>query len=415
MRRNGCWAAAVVAVAGVIAAGCGSSGASKSSDDGQVTLYSSLPLQGGSKSATEPMVNAIKLAVQQHGGKAGKFKLKYVSLDDSNAQAGTWTPELVSQNARTAVRDKSTIAYLGEYNSGATAVSLPILNQGKVPQTGVNSAVGLTQSGPGAQPGEPAKYYPTGVRTFVRGTPSDAIQAAALATLMQQSGCQKAAIANDQDTYGAGLAGGVVRAAKGIGVNVVSNTGIEPKAPNYRGLAGKYADQGVDCFLFTGVTANNAVQVFKDVSAAVPSAKLFGDDGLPDPAFYDPKQGGLPADVSAKVLLTVPTVPPEAYPPAARAFFKAYHDAYGADPGTYAIYTYEATNLVIDAVAAAGDKGNDRAAVLKELFATKDRDSVLGKYSITATGDTTNRAEGVYGIKDAALVYKSTITARGGS
>lgn len=361
------------------------------------------------------MVNAINLAVKQHGGRAGRFHLKYVSLDDSNAQAGTWTPELVSQNARTAVRNKSTIAYLGEYNSGATAVSLPILNQGKVPQTGVNSAVGLTQSGPGSQPGEPAKYYPTGVRTFVRGTPSDAIQAAALATLMQEEKCGKVAIANDHDTYGQGLADGVVQAAKGIGLPVASNTGIDPKAPNYRAMAGRYASEGVDCFLFTGVTANNAVQVFKDVSAAIPNAKLFGDDGLPDPAFFDPKQGGLPAPVAEKVLLTVPTVPESAYPPAAKEFFKAYKAAYGNAPGTYAIYTYEAANLIIDAITAAGDKGNDRDAVLKQLFATKDRDSVLGRYSITKTGDTTNRAEGVYGIKDAQLDYKRTITAKGGS
>jgi branched-chain amino acid transport system substrate-binding protein len=172
-----------------VAQGCGSGdsgGAAKAG--GELTIYSSLPLQGPSKAATEPMVNAIKLALRQRHGRAGRFKVKYVALDDSTAQAANWTPELVSANARKAIGDKSTIAYLGEYNSGATAVSLPLLNEAGIPQTGVNSAVGLTQSGPGAQPGEPDKYYPTGKRTFVRGTPSDAIQAAALATLMKDEG-----------------------------------------------------------------------------------------------------------------------------------------------------------------------------------------------------------------------------------
>ena len=35
------------------------------------------------------MVNGIKLALEQAGGKAGNITVKYVSLDDSTAQAGT--------------------------------------------------------------------------------------------------------------------------------------------------------------------------------------------------------------------------------------------------------------------------------------------------------------------------------------
>jgi branched-chain amino acid transport system substrate-binding protein len=200
-----------------------------------------------------------------------------------------------------------------------------------------------------------------------------------------------------------------------VALNVVASTGIDSKAANYRALASRFAAQGVDCFLFTGVTANNAVQLFKDMSAGLPKAKLFGPDGLPDASFYDPAQGGLPPSVARKVLLTVPTVPESAYPPAGKRFFDDYRAAYGNEPGTYAIYAYEAASLVLDAIAAAGDKGNDRQAVLEQLFATKDRKSVLGTYSIEPTGDTTNRNEGVYAIEDAKLVYRRTITARGAS
>ena len=35
------------------------------------------------------MVNGIKLALEQDGGKAGETTIKYTSLDDSTAQAGT--------------------------------------------------------------------------------------------------------------------------------------------------------------------------------------------------------------------------------------------------------------------------------------------------------------------------------------
>ena len=80
------------------------------------------------------MVNGIKLALEQAGGKAGDITIKYESLDDSTAQAGKWTPEATSANARKAAQDDTTAVYIGEFNSGASAVSIPILNEAGVPQ-----------------------------------------------------------------------------------------------------------------------------------------------------------------------------------------------------------------------------------------------------------------------------------------
>ena len=99
-----------------------------------VTVYSSLPLQGASRPQTTAMVNGIKLALEQVGGKAGDITVKYQSLDDSTAQAGSWTPEAVSANARKAAQDDTTAVYIGEFNSGGSAVSIPILNEAGVPQ-----------------------------------------------------------------------------------------------------------------------------------------------------------------------------------------------------------------------------------------------------------------------------------------
>ena len=106
------------------------------------------------------------------GGKLGKYTIKYVSLDDSTAQnPGTGTGP-AAQNARKAVQDKSTIVYLGEFNSGASTISIPILNQAGIPQISPsNTDVGLTTNDPGAEPGEPQKYYPTGKRTYARVVP----------------------------------------------------------------------------------------------------------------------------------------------------------------------------------------------------------------------------------------------------
>src|SRR3954463_12785864 len=113
----------------------GSSGGGDTGGGGKsLTIYSSLPLQGASRPQTTALVNGIKLALDQAGGKAGDFTIKYQSLDDSTAQAGSWTPERTQPNARKAAGDKSTAVYLGEFNSGASAVSIPILNEAGVPQ-----------------------------------------------------------------------------------------------------------------------------------------------------------------------------------------------------------------------------------------------------------------------------------------
>jgi ABC-type branched-subunit amino acid transport system substrate-binding protein len=174
---------------------------------GTVNVYSSLPLQGAQRLQTTAMVNGIKLALEQHDGKAGKLEVKYTSLDDSTAQAGTWIPEATSANARKVAQDDSAIAYIGEFNSGASAISIPILNEVPVAQISPsNTAVGLTSGEPGADKGEPDKYYPTGERHYLRIVPKDTIQGAALATVMKQDGCTSAYILNDKEVYGAGLA-----------------------------------------------------------------------------------------------------------------------------------------------------------------------------------------------------------------
>ena len=80
------------------------------------------------------MVQGIELALKQAGNKAGNITVKYESLDDSTAQAGTWTPEATSANARKVAQDDKAVAYIGEFNSGASAISMPILNEAGVPQ-----------------------------------------------------------------------------------------------------------------------------------------------------------------------------------------------------------------------------------------------------------------------------------------
>src|SRR3954449_5355633 len=366
-------AAVLAAIVGVAACGGGDD---KSSDEGgggrtSLTIYSSLPLQGDSRPQSEDVVNGEKMALEEAGGKVGKFTIKYSSLDDSTAATGKWDPGQTSADARKAAQDPSTIAYLGEFNSGGSAISIPIMNEANTLQISPsNTYVGLTRA-EGADKGEPDKYYPAGKRTFGRVVPADHIQAAAQVTYQKDQGCKKTYILNDKEVYGKAIAGQVQNIAKAQGLAIAGNDGIDTKAANFRSLATKIKSSGADCMFFGGITQNKGVQVFKDVAAANPTMKLFGPDGVAESAFSTK----LGSSVEKNTYITNPTLDPKLYPPAAQDFFSKFKQKFGNDPQPYAIYGYEAMKVALLAIQNAGDKGNDRQAVIDAFFKIKDRDS----------------------------------------
>jgi branched-chain amino acid transport system substrate-binding protein len=385
-------------------------GSTGSSDAGStsLTIYSSLPLQGDSRPQSVSVNNGEKLALEKAGGKAGKFTINYKTLDDATAAAGKWDPGATSADARKAAQDKSTIAYLGEFNSGASAISIPILNEAGILQISPsNTAVGLTRS-QGADKGEPDKYYPSGKRTFGRVVPADHIQAAAQVTYQKDNGCTKLYVLNDKEVYGKGLADQVVTIGKAQGLTVLANDGIDPKAANYRALAGKVKGAGADCIFFGGITQNNAVQLWKDLNASMPSAKLFGPDGVAESAFSE-KIG---SKAEKATFITNPTLDPKLYPQSGQDFFKEYEAKFGKVPEPYAIYGYEAMSIALQAIQNAGDKGNDRQAVIDAFYQIKDRESVLGKYSIDENGDTTLSDYGGNRIEGGKLTFDKVIKAQ---
>lgn len=393
--------------------GGGSTGASVSGKT--LTIYSSLPLQGASRTNSEALVDGIKLALKQANNKAGQFTIKYQSLDDSTAQTGKWDPGQTSSDARKAAQDSSTILYIGEFNSGASAISIPILNRAGIGQISpANTAVGLTSNAAGASPGEPEKYYPTGKRTYVRVVPKDTVQAAAVATVMKTDGCKKPYILNDKEVYGQGLATNTTDALKSQGIPTLGNDGWDSQAANYRSVASKLAGKGVDCVFMSGIVDNNGVQLTKDLAAGIPNAKIYAPDGFCESGWVSPKEGGVPTSLDSRLQCTVATLSPNNYPPAGKKFFSNYEAAYGkGNLNPYAIYGYEAMSLGLDAIKRAGANGNNRQDVINQLFATKDRQSVLGTYSIDKNGDTTVTDYGLYKVKNGQIVFSRVIKPQG--
>ena len=82
-----------------------------------------------------------------------------------------------------------------------------------------------------------------------------------------------------------------------------------------------------------------------------------------------------------------------------------------ASPDPYSIYGYEDMKLVLDTIAGLGANGNNKADVLKALFATTSRSSVLGTYGFDKNGDTTLKAYGLYKVgSDGEPVFYKSVT-----
>jgi branched-chain amino acid transport system substrate-binding protein len=69
---------------------------------------------------------------------------------------------------------------------------------------------------------------------------------------------------------------------------------------------------------------------------------------------------------------------------------------------SFDLYGFEAMALILDAIQEGGD---DRAAVARIARATKDRDSVLGRYSIDEHGHTTSTAYGRFAVAGGEIVW----------
>ncbi|MBI2774244.1 MAG: branched-chain amino acid ABC transporter substrate-binding protein [Chloroflexi bacterium] len=371
---------ALALLVGACGGGAGGGGASTAKT---VKIISSLPMTGASRTQTVEIVNSIKMAIDET--KITNVTVQFEALDDATAAKGSWDAAQEAENARKAINDKSVVAYIGTYNSGAAKVSIPLLNQaGLVMVSPANTYPGLTKPGKG-EANEPGTYYPSGKRNYARVVPADDIQGAVAAQWAKDNGAKRVYIVHDTQLYGKGVADVFRAKAKELGLAEGGYEGAD-KADNYRALANKIKDSGSDLVFYGGIVDNNPAVLLKDLKAVVPSIQFMGPDGINCSEFL--KQAGPAAD--AKTFSTFGGVPPEKYTGKAAEWLKNYDAKFqNKNPNPYAIYGYEAAKVVLAAINKAGDKADDRATVLANVMGTKDYDGVLGKWSFDANGDTT--------------------------
>lgn len=381
-------------------AGCGSAATVQGGNDAfsatTLTVYSVLPTLGPEGARMTEIVNGEALALYDHGGHVGPL---HVSLD-SNNDAGS--PLIVpnalargtaqtAQSAHVASSDLSTVAYIGDYTSAATALSLPLSNENDVLQISPGSPyVGFTDASPVDLPGDPTALYPNHVRTFARLVPSQAVEATATVRFMRSLGVRRLFVLTDATNppYDSAIAPLVAAAAPAAGITVAgSRSGIDTRSllqPGaYAALAEKIAAARPDAILL-GASANpGADALFMALHARLPAARLFAPSTLATPAFLT----GLRA-AAAATYVTSPILELRQYPPAAQRVLAEYRRLYGLAPSAYVLYGYEAMNDVLLAIAKAYPYAALRDKLLTAFHRLGTIHGVIGDYSINAAGDT---------------------------
>jgi branched-chain amino acid transport system substrate-binding protein len=378
---------AVVAAVAPALAGCGGVGVSGASETtgNQLAIYSSLPLQGPDAATSSEIVEGEKLALSQAGGRIGPLKIGYVSLDDANPKTGELDPGATATDAKIAAQDTSTIAYIGELGSQATAVSLPLINAAGILQVSPASPyVGLTSSQDAGQD-EPERFYPSGKRNFGRLQLGDPAQALAQVALMRSLRVHRLYVLDDQDAFEVPLAEIVAADAASGGIAVAAHDSIVTTAgATYGGELEKIVRSGADAVFFAGGAGEGTVALWRALHAADPRLLLLGSNSLATDRFT-----AAIGAAGARTYMTTPLLAPREYPPSASRVLAQLRRSFGGQPGAYALYGYEAMNVVLGAIRRAGAHGNDRQSVIDAFFATAEHESPLGRYAVGADGEPT--------------------------
>jgi branched-chain amino acid transport system substrate-binding protein len=312
-------------------------------------VHASLPLSGPAAASGREVLQGARLVLETRGG-----EVELVAADSyaPNREARA------AENAGHAAADPAAVAYLGDFHSSQIAVTAPLL-----------AAAGLLAVAPVATDAR------LGGGTLVRLTPDDGAVARDAARWMAAADVGCVLVVHDHDEeYGVPVAAMCTAAAEGLGIHVR----VRPVWDHEEHILADVGD--AHAVLYVGVAGSGAVRLWHLLNDARPEMWLLGTEAVAAP--------WLAAEL----------------PPAAAArtrFFLSRR-------GPYELYGVEAMALILDAVDAAA---GDRAAVARMARAARDRDSVLGRYSIDDRGATTLERCGRLAVVDGLVVWDSAAPA----
>ena len=374
----------------------------KGSGSPDYIVASDLPLQGAIRKQTVQISRAMIWDLANRGWKAGSYKIGYQSCDDSTAQAAGWDTGKCATNAHLYASNRSVLGVVGTFNSGCAKIIIPILNRanpGPVAMVSpANTSPGITTTGPGAEPGEPNKYYPTGKRNYVRVVANDQYQGPADAMFTQSLGVKKVYVLNDKQTYGYGVALTYSNAAKKLGMQVVGFKGWDAKQSSYEALANAIKKSGAQAVFLGGIACNNGAKLMQDIKSVNPKIQLQMPDG-----FSDPNANGAVGNGS---FISVAGEPPQKLTGFGKTFVDKFGKQVHATPNPYAAYGAEAMDVLLQAIA---HSNGQRSSVTDALFKVNITNGILGSFSFNAQGDTNGSSITIYKQKGKALIPVKTL------
>jgi branched-chain amino acid transport system substrate-binding protein len=368
---------------------------------GEVTIYSSLPRHGVSAPAARATAAGQRLALEEAGGRAGELKVKLVELDSAEPGERLWDPDLVSMNAQEAADDPRTIAYIGELDYGASAVSVPITNEAGVLQVSpTDGLTSLTRAPLGRPRAGPERYYPEDERSFVRLAPADELLAETLVGIVRDNGASSVAVLYDGEIHSRELAGILQALARRDGPEPVGTQEYRGRVDEIPDVVRDLAEDDPEALLYAGIAGPGTGRLLAQVDRALPGVPVYATYGLlaRDPAVPIP---AAPADVE-----TLGPIPPESELPAeGRRLLARLRETEGAAVARpEALYGYEAMRLVLDAIRVAGA---DRARVIDEALRIRERsDSPLGPYRVRATGEVETTRFAMHALRDGRFAFE---------
>lgn len=338
--RTAIWGALALAA---LLSGCGSGAEERTHIEGRTaTVYSSAPRHGESAAVARAVVAGERRALADAGGRAGGLRIRLRELPTTEDEPDhPWDPALVSTNAHRVADDPRAIAYLGELDYGASAVSLPITNNAGLLQVSPGDGLtSLTGRPPGRPRAGPERYYPTDKPNFVRVGPSDLDEARWLIERVRAGGGLRVATVFDREIYGRELAGEIAALARREGIEPVASEEFRGGLDEIPEIVQKLADARPDAVIHLGVASPSTGRLLGELDAGLPSAPLLASSGI----LAARDELVLPAD-SARIEAVGPALAPE------RA-------------------GYDAMRLVLDAV---GEGRRDRRRVIAAALRMRGR------------------------------------------
>jgi branched-chain amino acid transport system substrate-binding protein len=284
------------------------------------------PLTGGIAHLGKDNENGARLAVEeaneaklQLGGQAVRFTL--VAEDD---QADPKVGTTVAQK----LVDAKVAGVVGHLNSGTSIPASPIYNQAGIPVI----------SGSATNP----KLTEQGFKNQFRVVGRDDQQGPAIASYLAGEKKPKlVAVVDDATAYGEGIANEVEKTLKAANVKVLPREKGTDKTTDWKAVLTKLRGRNPDAVFYGGMDATGGPLLKQGRELGIKAVFSFGDGACTD------KMRELAGDAAEGLLCSQAGIPPQA---ASKKFLDAYKKKFNTDPILYSPFTYDATNLLIEAM-----------------------------------------------------------------